>query len=1041
MTRVISSFLLAFCLIISVASAQMQVSFGSASGDAGTQVSIDVTNENFPALVLYQFSVNWDSTVMRINNVTNINGNLPSYGPANFSLPAGSVDVMAGQLATSWDHPSFVPTTLPQGEVLFTMVFDLIGNAGDQTSIVISDEPTEREAVLGDFSTDVGINANIGNVTINGGGGGGGTDLTVNIPDRTASPGSTVCLPFSVENFNDIQSIQFTVDYDPSVATFNRVQSFGLPFLDEFDFNTALASMGQVGFFWADDSTIVRSLADGDVLFEMCFDAVGSLGSSTPVAITGSPVAIEFFGNMQTYVVGNGLTLNQGSITIQEGVVTPPAFNVGMVSGDVGDIVCVPVEVVDFTDIVSYRHSITWNDAHLRYDRVANFTLAGLGTSDFSLASSSQLNGIWDSPNSMNFSVGNGPIYDVCFEILNPCENGTSRPVNIAQVGPAEVGRINASGTPVEIPGVIYTNGSVNCQTEVVCPTITAIAADCQDGAGDLLVGDVMGFDASCECRWTGPATQTTTIGSGSCNFIGVPAGTYTLTIVCDGETICTLPAVVDPAPIITINANVTNASCGELGAITVLPDGGTMPYSFNWSNGMNTPTITDLQAAMYTVTVTDAASCSNTRTFTVSADVTELVISDATVTPVSCSGGMNGSIALTIGGGCAPYSFVWTGSSSTTETAANLPAGPVSVVVSDDNGSSVTMSYTITEPDAIVVVPTTNPACPGVGEGSISLAVSGGTGPYAATWSPSGDGLELTDLLPGMYTVTLTDANQCVFTQTYEVETRDPAMCNGACPTTSNYVFNDYNGFGVSCNGASDGSVEFDIANGAYPLTISLSGPTPTSVTVSADGVVLLDNLSAGDYAITSTDGTGMVCSLQLFTVTQPAPFTITNVMLGNIVTDCDGFIDYELSGGVEPITCFLNGQVETDCDYSNLCEGMYVISFVDANGCEVRRMQTLTGPGGGTPCYEANTVITPNQDGANDFFNVSCINDFPTRLQVYDRWGSLVYEQQAYDNTWQAVDLNGVDLPESAYMYVLSVNFGNGRSETFKGTLTVLR
>jgi gliding motility-associated-like protein len=921
------------------------------------------------------------------------------------------------------------------------MVFDLVGSAGDQTNIVISDEPTDREAVLDDFSTDIGITANVGSVTINGGGS-GNTDLTVTIPDRVTSPNSTVCLPFSVQNFNDIQSIQFTVDYDPTVVTYNRVQSFGLPFLDEFDFNTALAAMGQVGFFWADDSTIVRSLADGDVLFEMCFDAVGALGSSTPVEITGSPVAIEFFGNGQTYVVGSGLTLNQGSITIQEGVVTPPQFNVGMVTGDVGDIVCVPVEVVDFTDIVSFRHSISWNDAHLRFVEVANFTLPGLGGNDFNNISSSQLNAIWDSPSSDNFSVGNGPIYDMCFEILSPCDNGAERPVNIAQVGPAEVGRINASGIPVEIPGVIYNNGSVKCETEIDCPTVTAIAADCQDGAGDLLVGDISGLDASCECRWTGPATQTTTVGSGSCNFVGVPAGAYTLTIVCDGETVCTVGATVAPAPMITVNGNVTNASCGELGSITVLPEGGTMPYMFSWSNGMNTPTITGLQPDTYTVTVTDAASCSNMRTFTVSADVTELTISDAAITPVSCNGGADGAVALTIDGGCSPYSFVWTGSTSTTETATGLSAGMVSVVVTDDNGSTVTMSYTITEPDAIAVVATTNPACPGTAEGSISLAVTGGTAPYTAAWTPPDTGLTLTDLLPGMYTVTITDGNQCEFTATYEVEPRDPAMCDGSCPTASNFTFNDYNGFGVSCNGADDGSVEFDIANGAYPLSITLAGPAAMTVTAAADGVVSFDNLSAGEYTITSTDGAGMTCSIQVFTVTEPVPFVITNVSTGDVVTGCDGFIDYDLTGGVGAVTCFLNGVVEADCDFSNLCEGMYVISFVDANGCEVQRMERIrnvNGPEG--PCYQANTVITPNQDGANDFFVVSCVEDFPTRLQVFDRWGGLVFEQQEYDNTWEAVDLNGVDLPESAYMYALSVNFGSGRTEIFKGTLTVLR
>ena len=58
-----------------------------------------------------------------------------------------------------------------------------------------------------------------------------------------------------------------------------------------------------------------------------------------------------------------------------------------------------------------------------------------------------------------------------------------------------------------------------------------------------------------------------------------------------------------------------------------------------------------------------------------------------------------------------------------------------------------------------------------------------------------------------------------------------------------------------------------------------------------------------------------------------------------------------------------------------------------------------------------------------------------------VFDRWGRLIYSQSNYDNTWQGIDKDGKDLKEGAYIWVLTVNFGQGRREVYKGTVTVLR
>ena len=70
-----------------------------------------------------------------------------------------------------------------------------------------------------------------------------------------------------------------------------------------------------------------------------------------------------------------------------------------------------------------------------------------------------------------------------------------------------------------------------------------------------------------------------------------------------------------------------------------------------------------------------------------------------------------------------------------------------------------------------------------------------------------------------------------------------------------------------------------------------------------------------------------------------------------------------------------------------------------------------------------------------------INCVTDNPSDLTVFDRWGRVVYSQSSYDNTWQGIDNAGKDLIESSYIWVLTVNFGQGRKEVQKGTVTVLR
>lgn len=134
-------------------------------------------------------------------------------------------------------------------------------------------------------------------------------------------------------------------------------------------------------------------------------------------------------------------------------------------------------------------------------------------------------------------------------------------------------------------------------------------------------------------------------------------------------------------------------------------------------------------------------------------------------------------------------------------------------------------------------------------------------------------------------------------------------------------------------------------------------------------------------------------------------------------------------------------SGLGDLDNKIENLASGFYNVTVTDDNGCQVKltnlevKSCTLSGT-----CYEASTVITPNGDNLNDLFIINCVTDNAADLTVFDRWGRLVYSQPNYDNTWQGTDNDNKDLKEGGYIWVLNINFGQGRREVYKGTLTIL-
>jgi len=255
--------------------------------------------------------------------------------------------------------------------------------------------------------------------------------------------------------------------------------------------------------------------------------------------------------------------------------------------------------------------------------------------------------------------------------------------------------------------------------------------------------------------------------------FSGLGAGTYTIVVrdaaSCTGEINV---IVTEPLEIHMFTAEY-HVSCNGAndGIIYVIASGGTgaLQYSIDGINYQPGNNFVGLDGGTYTVLAKDANGCT---------EISLVVINEPTLlsmtsveSNVSCAGGDNGVIDLSISGGVPPYSFLWN-DFTTTEDKFNLEAGNYSVTVTDFNGCETTRSFTITEPsDPLIVNGTISDATSSTAtDGEIDITITGGSGPYEFLWSNGAVSEDISGVAAGVYTVSITDDNGCVTSGTFIV-------------------------------------------------------------------------------------------------------------------------------------------------------------------------------------------------------------------------------------------------------------------------------
>jgi gliding motility-associated-like protein len=359
-----------------------------------------------------------------------------------------------------------------------------------------------------------------------------------------------------------------------------------------------------------------------------------------------------------------------------------------------------------------------------------------------------------------------------------------------------------------------------------------------------------------------------------------------------------------DPGCNLSLSSVVTNVGCngGSNGAIDLTVTGATGAVTYSWSNAATTEDISGLTAGTYTVTVTDASGCTATATATIT-QPTQLTASTS-APPITTVGGTT-TVTITAVGGTAPY----TGTGTFTRS-----AGTFTFTVTDANGCTATTSITLTEPGCDLGLSTvvTNVGCNGGSNGAIDLTVTGATGAVTYSWSNAATTEDISGLIAGTYTVTVTDASGCTATANATITQPTQLTASSSAPP-------------IATVGGTT-TVTVTAAGGTAPYT----GTGTFTRNAGASSFTVTD--ANGCTATTSITLTEPDCSLGLSTV-------VTNVGCNGV---SNGAIDLTVTGATGAVIYSWSNAATTE-DISGLTAGTYTVTVTDASGCTATATATV--------------------------------------------------------------------------------------------------
>lgn len=629
----------------------------------GESFTVDVKVSNYTNIAKLMFNLKWNPNIIEM---TTPKVSFPQTGGCfNFNNPTtvNSNNSSQGILSVDWTSTG-LGCTLPDDFILMRLHFKAKGSGGSNSTIAVVNPILVDK--FGGLVVNIGINNNNGLVSICE-----LTSPTIVASSTNANPGETACIDFTVQDFDEVTRMQYTINWEPNILQYVDVQGFNLNGLNSDNFlTTQVLSLGVLGVEW--ENPVGVSVPDGTVIFQTCFKLIGNPDDCSHIAFDDVPWPID----VKTTTSNNtsvGLNGQQGFVC----TLNPLSFKISIpdvVSGQFSTV-CLDVTAKSFLQLTEMTYSINWNPAILQYINIQSTgNLPGFGPDSYddsnSLTSDGQLIINWLSPNQLlGTTVEDGKsLFSVCFKIVGAppsCSpvtvTGYPAPITIttAPTGSANLGLTAKQGSVCVSSSIQVANVVI---TDLDCPSIPT-------GAIDLTV---VGGSGDYVYSWTGA-----NVNPGAQDQSNLSPGLYKVTIT-DAQNpalVLNLEYTVGLAPGAPVaNAGVdTSFSCNG-GFFMTLDGSGSMgdnitffwePVNVGGLQGIILPGEEEkmnpkiVGGKFYELTVTDPLTgCSDKDTIRIDAPIKPVPVVSEMTEPLTCA-----NDTLILDGTASPFGFdaLWT--------------------------------------------------------------------------------------------------------------------------------------------------------------------------------------------------------------------------------------------------------------------------------------------------------------------------------------------------------------------------------------------